>query len=69
MKQPYTPQLTPAEQERKARYEEWERIGNDWVHIKTGQIQMWHPMAIELGQHLFETAERLSGKRKISRRK
>ena len=61
----YNPTLTTAEQVRKAKFETWERVGNYWINKATGEKRMFHPMAEEIGYHLYKSARRLNGGKKL----
>jgi hypothetical protein len=63
----YKPDLTPKEQERLKLSNLWQRDRNDWVNQETGERRMWHPLAVEIGEHCYKSARKLNNGKKLRR--
>lgn len=46
-------------------YPEWIKDKNYWRNTITGELRVWHPLAVEIGEHLYKSARKLNNGRKI----
>lgn len=50
-------------------YSEWVKDKNYWVNTETGEKRIWHPLTVEMGEHVFKSAEKLTDSLNTERKK
>ncbi len=59
--------LTPKELERLRLANLWQRDKNYYVNQETGEKRLWHPLAVEIGEHLYSSARKLNQGYKLNK--